>query len=466
MAAKDMTTGSPFKVIFFFTIPLLIGNVFQQLYSFTDTLIVGQTLGVKSLAAVGSTGAVVWLVLGFIQGITVGFSVVTGQRFGAGDMRGVKHSVAMCIYLCLFWTVLITTVSVAAAENILLFLNTPPDIHEEALTYLRIMYVGTGATIFYNMISNIIRAIGDSKTPLYFLIVAAVLNVILDLVLIKCFHAGVAGAAWATVIAQAVSGFLCLIFIYFKLPLLHIDAKALRFDMPFIMKHMRIGFPMGFQMAILTIGILTVQTVLNSFGSATIAAFTAAAKVEHMASQAIVTLGVSISTYSAQNYGAKNFKRIRTGIKKCIQLSFCFCLIGAACIFTYGETLVKMFISGDHPDIVHIAKTYLDIIIIFHFALGLLIIYRNCLQGMGYAVFPMWAGITELIMRVFVALVFGKLYGFVGVCFASPAAWIGAAVLLGVGYYRTIKKATYKTHKTVRLNIENILGMTTNHDMG
>lgn len=450
MAIQDMTTGNPTRLILWFALPLFIGNLFQQFYNIVDTLIVGRTLGVHSLAAVGSTGPVAFLVLGFVVGITSGFAVVTAQRFGAQDENGVRKSFTHTMILCVLLTIFLTLISATTTRPLLELMNTPDNIINQAYEYLVVIYLGIGTIIFYNAVSNIIRALGDSKTPLVFLVIASLLNIVLDLIFIIKLKMGVAGAAWATTISQGISALLCLTFMFIKFPVLRLKKSDWKFDIHFAWEHLRIGFPMGFQMSILIIGILALQIVLNSFGAETIAAFTAAAKVDQVAIQTFLALGVAMATYTAQNYGAGKINRIRIGAHKGMMINIVLTVITAIAIYTGGKQMVGLFITGDEPEIIRQAQLYLNIIIVFYFALATLILYRNILQGMGSAKIPLISGTLELIMRGSAAFILGHYFGYFGVCFATPCAWVTAAIWLTIGYRRTIKKAVLRSERHER----------------
>ena len=311
----DMTAGSPFKIILNFTIPIFIGNVFQQFYNMADTIIVGKFVGTGALAAVGSVGTIVFLIIGFLQGLTAGFSVLTAQRFGAGDMKNMRKSVGTACVLSVIITVIMTAGSMLGMKRLLEFMNTPEDIFADAYAYIMIICGGIAATVLYNLLSGILRALGDSKTPLYFLILSALLNVGLDLFFIIVFHMGVAGAAYATVISQGVSGIGCLIYIVKKVPLLKMQAEDFRPEGYLVKMEMAVGIPMALQYSITAIGTMMVQSSLNLLGSLSVAAFTAANKIESVVTQAYVALGTTMATYCAQNIGAGDIKRIRRGFK-------------------------------------------------------------------------------------------------------------------------------------------------------
>ena len=444
MATKELTSGNPLKLIILFMIPIFLGNLFQQIYSLVDTLIVGRTIGLNALAAVGATGPMIFLVISFIFASTQGFAVVTAQKFGARDYELVRKSVTSGFILSFLLTVVMTLVSAPFTNQMLAFLRTPNDIIQLSDEYLFIMFVGIIATVFYNYSSNVIRALGDSKTPLYFLIFASVLNIFLDLIFILKFHMGVKGAAWATVVSQAVSTILCLIFMFARFPILRLRKVDWFVDRKFLYEHLRIGIPMGFQMSVLTLGIIAVQYVLNGLGSIAIAAYTTAVRVDQLASQSLLALGAAVATYTAQNFGAKKMSRIRDGARAGIFIIFIISVLCAVFILTCGEFVVGLFMDVPNEEVIRLAMQYLHVIIIFFFFLGMLLLYRNILQGMGNVMAPLFSGLAELIMRVLAAFILVSPLGFLGICLASPVAWIAASVVLYAGYkislIRNLKK--------------------------
>lgn len=435
---KDMTTGSPVKLILFFSIPLLIGNIFQQFYSMVDTIIVGKFLGVKALAAVGSTSSMSFLILGFILGLCSGFSVLISQRFGANDNEGLKEAVASSIILSIAMAIIITIISIFTSKPLLRLMNTPKDIINNSYSYIVIIYAGTFAAFFYNMISSILRSIGDSKTPLYFLIVSSILNIVLDLVFIINFKIGVAGAAYATVISQGVAGLLCLIYTAKKYPILKLEKKHFITGTKHFVTHLKIGLPMALQFSITAIGVIILQSAINSFGSNVVAAHTAASKVEQLVMQPSITFGVTMATYCAQNLGAGNIERIQEGVKKCTMINIIIGLISGFILILFGEFFIKMFISNSDNSVIDTAKLYLTTVSIFFIPLSLIFIYRNALQGMGYTFIPMMAGFYELLARTVVAFTLPTFIGYLGICIASPVAWLSAAIPLAFDYRRKI----------------------------
>lgn len=437
--AKDMTIGDPFKLILFYSIPLLLGNMFQQMYSMADTIIVGKLLGTNALAAVGTTGPMNFLVLGFVMGITSGFAVITAQRFGAKDENGVRRSVAMNIMLCIIIGLLCMVASLSTARFILRIINTPIEIFDDAAEYIIIIYIGIPATMLYNATACILRALGDSKSPLYFLIISSILNIILDIVLILYFDMGVAGAAWATVISQAFAGIISLIYMAIRFPILRIHRRDFTWDMWFAWQHLKIGLPMAFQFSITAIGVIILQGALNVFGPVKIAAYTAAQKVEQLVTAAASTFGVTMANYAGQNLGAKNINRIKAGTWQCSILSVLFSIFAMFVVFVFPEQLTSLFIKGTQPDVINASRTYLRICGTFFPVLFLLFIYRNVLQSIGRGFMPLMAGVAELAARTIASYTLPGIFGYAGICIAGPLAWIAATIPLAITYFVIIK---------------------------
>lgn len=441
--SKDMTQGSPTKLILFFAIPILIGNVFQQLYSMADTIIVGRYINKEALAAVGLTGPLSFLILGFTMGLTGGFSVIVAQRFGAKDEKGLKHSIATIVILCVLMITLLTIIALVSAKPLLRLINTPEDIIGDSYSYISVIYGGIVVTVLYNMLAGLLRAIGDSKTPLYFLLIASILNIVLDLIFIIVFHMGVAGAAWATVISQGISGILCLLYIKRKYPILHISRKDFNWNTKFAIKHLQLGLPMAFQFSITAIGVLILQGALNLFGSNYIAAYTAASKVEQLVTQPAGTFGITMANYSGQNLGAGRIDRIKEGVTKCTFLSLSFAIGASLILRFFGKNLASLFMKGNVIEIsavLDVSQMYFNIASLFFPFLFLIFIYRNVLQGIGHGIMPLMAGVFELAARTLVAFTLPGFIGFKGICFAGPFAWISASVPLAIAYFITIKK--------------------------
>lgn len=443
----DMTKGNPTKLILAFTIPILIGNLFQQLYSMVDTAIVGQFVGVGALAAVGSTGGLVFLVQGFVNGLTHGFSVIVSQRYGANDEEGIKKATATSIYLSAIATVILTAICMIGAKPLLQIMNTPTDIIADASLYVSILFGGLVATIVYNLLASLLRAFGDSKTPLYFLILASITNIVLDLVLIINFNMGVAGAAIATVASQGLSGVLCYLYMMKKFDILTLKKEHFKYDSLLVKELMFISLPMALQYSITAIGVMILQVAVNSFGSTTVAAYTAASKVEQLVVQPGIALGMTMATYSAQNLGAREIERVRQGVRKCTWITLIVNAVAGIAVVLFGTYIVQLFIPAENIDAIPLSQQYLNTVAVFFPILGLLFLYRFTLQGIGNTVVPMFAGVMELIMRTLVAFTLPGLLGYQGVCFASPFAWIGATVWLLWAYFKAIPKLQLKYQK-------------------
>lgn len=430
-----MTSGSPMKMIFWFTFPIFIGNVFQQFYNMADAVIVGKFVGTKALAAVGSTGTIMFLINGFVIGMTAGFTVLTAQKFGAGDMKAMRKSVTGAALLSLVVGLILTVLFMVFMKPLLLLMNTPDDIFRDAYAYIMIISGGILAQMLYNLLASILRALGDSKVPLYFLILSAFLNIVLDLVFVIVFHMGAAGAAVATIISQGISGLLCLLYIARKVPVLSMVKEDWSPRKELLAVQLRIGIPMALQYSITAIGTMMVQSSLNILGSTLVAAYTAAGKIEQVVTQAYVAMGTTMATYGAQNMGAGDVPRIRQGFKACTIIGVIYSLIAAALVMTVGKYMTYLFVSDDVSLIMDSVDIYLKCVGMFFIPLTIVNVYRNGIQGLGYGLLPMTAGIAELIGRGVVALIAAQKRSYLGVCLASPAAWVLAGALLIVMYY-------------------------------
>lgn len=435
----DMTSGSPMKMILSFTFPIFIGNVFQQFYNMADTVIVGKFVGTKALAAVGSTGTIMFLIYGFVVGMTAGFTVLTAQKFGAGDMKAMRQTVAGASILSLIVGLILTAAFMILMKPWLMAMNTPADIFADAYAYIMIVSAGILAQMLYNLLASILRALGNSKIPLYFLILSALLNIVLDLVLIIVFHMGAAGAAVATVVSQGVSGLLCLIYIAKCVPVLRMSRDDWRPSGYLLKTQIRIGIPMALQYSITAIGTMMVQSSLNILGSTLVAAYTAANKIEQVVSQAYVALGTTLATYSAQNIGAGDVPRIRQGFKATTWIGVIYSFAAAALVMTVGKYMTYLFVSEDVELIMGSVDLYLKCAGSLFIPLAIVNIYRNGIQGLGYGLLPMMAGVAELVGRGVMSVIAAQQKSYLGVCLASPAAWVLAAALLIGMYFYVIK---------------------------
>ncbi|QMU96706.1 MATE family efflux transporter [Microbacterium esteraromaticum] len=432
--ATTLITGRPWRVILLFSVPLLIGNVVQQLYQFVDTIVVGRWLGVDSLAAVGATGSLIFLVIGFAWGLASGFAIPTAQAFGAGDARGVSRSVATGTLLTAATSLILTVLGPVIARPFLELLQTPPELIAEATVFTQVTFIGGSTIMFFNYLAAIIRSIGDSTTPLVFLTISCALNVGLVILMVGPLGWGVAGAAWATVVAQAVSVLLCLGYLWRRLPVLHVHRDDWKVDRAEVLEHLRLGLPMGFQASIIAIGALVVQVALNTLGSEEVAAYTAASRVDSLASAFLASLGLAASMYAAQNLGARRPDRIRRGTIQALWMAVIASVILGAIMIAFGEPVVRLFVGDGADHVVDLAHQMLIINGVTYTLLGVLFVLRGVLQGVGRVLVPTVTGVIELIARVVAALVLGAMWDFAGVAMSNPLAWIGAVVILVPAY--------------------------------
>ena len=442
---RDMTKGSPTRIILGFTLPLFLGNVFQQFYNMADTIIVGQFVGTGALAAVGSTGTIMFLITGFATGLGTGFTILTAQRFGAGDMKGMRRSVFTAAVLTVIVSVLVTAASVIFMHPLLSLMQTPADIYDDAYAYIIVIMWGLAAQMLYNLLSALLRAIGNSKMPLYFLILAAALNVVLDLVFIINFKMGTAGAAYATVISQGISGLLCLLYIVKAVPIFRLSRRDMVMDGKMMAEQLKVGLPMALQFSITAIGSIMVQTSLNMLGSTLVAAYTAAGKIEQILTQAYVALGTAMANYSAQNVGAGDIPRIRQGFRAATIWGSVYSVAAGVLIMTVGKYLTYLFVSEDAAMLLDSVDLYLKCIGFFFIPLNIVNAYRNGLQGLGYGLLPMTAGVAELAGRGVIAVISARYSSYFGICMAGPAAWVLAGGLLVVLYFYIVKKDLPRT---------------------
>ena len=431
---KDMMIGNPMKIILLFSIPVLLGNLFQQFYNMVDTVIVGQYLGEDALAAVGSTGCIMFLVLGFANGIAQGFGVMVSHAFGAKDFKRLQHYVALSLMLTAIVSAVLSVITVIGSRQLLLWLNTPENIVGLADSYIRVIFGGILCTMAYNVASGIWRGIGDSKTPLYFLIFSSALNIVLDIFLIVVVKMGTAGAAYATVISQGVAAVLCFIVMFRKHDILRTSREDYYWDNQGILRMLSIGIPMALNYSITAIGTMILQSAVNVFGSSSVAAFTAASKVSSIATQTFPTLGIAMATYCGQNLGAGKYKRIYQGMRQAFYLCFVAAAIAALICCCAGPFMLKWFISNPSTETMSAAMQYLYAISGFMIPLGWIFIYRNGLQGLDHGFIPMLSGVVELVSRFAVIAVAAKPCGYLGVCFADPAAWLVTGIMLLIAY--------------------------------
>ncbi|MCM1086681.1 MAG: MATE family efflux transporter [Muribaculaceae bacterium] len=431
---KDMTKGSPMKLILGFSIPLLFGLLFQQFYSMVDTVIVGQALGVNALAAVGSTGSVNFMIIGFCMGVCSGFAIPIAQEFGAGNERKLRQYAANSVRLAAVFAVTMTIIVSLLCRPILQLMRTPDNIIDGAYSYILIIFLGIPVTYLYNMTAAIIRSLGDSKTPVIFLVMAALLNIILDLLCILGFHWGVAGAAIATVVSQAVAGICCFLYMKKKFAILQMNREDWIRDGDCIRKLCAMGLPMGLQYSITAIGSVILQSAVNSIGSDAVATVTAGSKLSMFLVCPFDAMGSTMATYGGQNVGAGQFDRISKGLKSCILLGAAYAIIAFFIVLLCGRSLLLLFLDSGETAILENAQWYTTMNACFYFALAIVNIVRFLIQGMGFSRLAVFAGIFEMVARSIVGFVLVPYFGFAAVGFANPMAWVFADIFLIPAY--------------------------------
>ena len=439
---KNMTEGNPGKLIFAFAIPLMAGNVFQQLYTVVDTMVVGKFLGVQALAALGAAEWLNWMMLGTIQGFTQGFGIQMAQDFGAQDYKRLRKTVGGSALLALISAILLVLIGQLIARPVLTLLQTPNEIIGNTLLYIRIMFLGVPIVMAYNLLACILRSLGDSKTPLQAMVIASLLNIGLDILFVFGFQWGIAGAAVATLIAQAFSSVFCLIRIR-RVEILHLTRDDIRLSGALAAKLLGLGSPMAFQNAIIAVGGMIVQAVVNGFGVIFIAGFTATNKLYGLLEIAATSYGYSVVTYVGQNLGAGKIGRIKSGTKASVILACLTSLVITAVMILFGKLILGSFISGTPEQVeeaMKIAYFYLVIMSVFLPVLYILHVVRSAIQGMGNTFLPMLSGVAEFIMRTGSALLLPALVGEIGIFFAEILAWAGADVVLITSYFIVIRK--------------------------
>lgn len=439
---KTMTDGRPASLILAFALPLMIGNIFQQLYTVVDTMVVGKALGVPALAAVGAADWMNWLMLGVIQGITQGFGILMAQEFGAGKYDALRKTVGCSVILSFLASILLLCAGQIIARPVLTLLQTPPEIMDSALLYLRIMYLGVPIVMSYNLFATVLRSLGDGRTPLLAMITAAFINILLDLLFVLVFHLGIGGAAAATLIAQIFSSFFCLYHIR-RLEILSLRRSDFSLQGRLPVKLLLLGSPMAFQNAVISVGGMIVQFVVNGFGVIFIAGFTATNKLYGVLEVAATSYGYSMVTYTGQNLGAGRTDRIRKGMRAALLISLATSAFIAAIMLLGGRTFLGAFISGtpeEFTQTLHVAYYYLAVMSVFLPILYILHVTRSTIQGMGNTVLPMVSGIAEFIMRAASAILLPLVVGETGIFYAEIMAWAGADLILVCSYFFVIKK--------------------------
>ena len=439
---KNLTEGDPARLIFFFALPLVAGNMMQQLYAFIDTLIVGRFLGVNALAAVGCTGSLMFLTLGFIMGFCTGVTIYTGQRFGAGDAQGVRRSAAACVVLGILAVLTLTGIILPLTRSLLLLMETPAEIIDGAQDFISIVFAGLTIFLLLYLQNCLIRSLGDSTTPTIFLAVTLAINVALEPVAILVLGWGIPGAALATVFSQAIGAVLFFVYIWRRVPALHTRWTDWKPDRAVLMAHLRMGLPMAFQASVIAFGAIILQVALNNLGAISVAAYAATQKIDAVAVMPMLSFGYALAAYTAQNYGAQKYERIRMGVRACLKMSMAFAVAIGALLIAFGSHVLALFVGADAAgaeEVIAYGETFLLVNGSTYVILALLLVYRNVLQGLGQSVIPTIAGAMELLMRAAAAIFLCTYLGFFGACLANPLAWIGAAVPVVLAYLWTEK---------------------------
>lgn len=438
-AAHDLTEGNITRSILFFALPIFIGNIFQQMYNVVDTAIIGNVLGDLSLAAVGASASLYGLVIGFANGFGNGFSVVLSKYYGARNEGQMKKVVALIYVLSILIAAGLTIISQVFLRHVLVLLKTPDAIIDQTDAYMRVILLFVFVTVLYNMFSAILRAIGNSRTPLYFLILSSVINVVLDVWFVKFLHMGVQGAAAATVISQAVSVLLCAVYIHRNCPILSFHPSNLSFDLAMLKELLSMGFSMTLMIEVVQIGSVALQSSVNSLGEQIIAAHTAGRKVDEIFMMPFGSLTIACSTFTGQNYGAGNHKRIQKGIKSGIAIAMVWALFSIICSFAFGRQMIQ-FISGTHSEqLLATAVKYLRINVAFFPILCVLLILRSSLQGVGHKIVPVCGSVVEMALKFVAAGILTKTLGYLGVCIIEPITWCICAVMVVVDFARFIR---------------------------
>lgn len=432
---KDLTEGNPMKLILGFAVPMLFGFLFQQFYNLVDTMIVGKFLGSDALAAVGSTGSINFLVIGFCMGICNGFVIPVAQQFGAKNFRNLRKYVANGAWLSILFAAVLTILTTVFTREILTIMKTPEDIFEDAYIYIFIIFCGIPATFLYNILSGIIRSLGDSKTPVVFLAISSLINIVLDIVLIYNVHMGVAGAALATVISQAVSGIGCFFVVVKKFDILRMSKEEMRFDGMYAKILCGMGIPMGLQYSITAVGSVILQTAVNTLGTLYVASVTAGSKLSMFFCCPFDAMGSTMATYGGQNVGAGKLDRIGEGLKSCIILGAVYSAAAFVVMALFSKNMALLFVSGEDTEIIEQTYIFLMANCAFYFPLALVNIIRFLIQGMGFSQFAILAGIFEMVARAITGFVLTPAWGYPAACFGNALAWIFADIFLIPAYF-------------------------------
>ncbi len=444
---KDMTNGSPSKHILGFAVPMLFGMLFQQFYNLVDTIIVGKTLGVEALAGVGATGSINFMIIGFCMGVCNGFVIPVAQCFGAKKPADLRKYVFNGYICSIVFAIVLTLASVIFCRRILIIMNTPADIIDHAYNYIVVIFIGIPTVFLYNMVSGVIRSLGDSKTPVVFLVLSSIINVVLDFFLILVCKMGVAGAGWATVTSQLVSGLTCLIYMYKKYDILKGDKSERVLDRRFITNLCMNGVPMGLQYSITAIGSTILQAAVNTLGSTYVAAMTAGSKMFNFTCCPFDALGSTMATYAGQNVGAAKIKRLGQGVRSAMIIGSVYSVLSLIALYFTTDYIALLFVNASETTIIALTRQFILASACFYIPLTGVNVVRFCIQGMGFSVFAISAGILEMIGRAFAAIILIPSIGFMGACLASPIAWIAADAFLFPAFIHCAKKLNARHNK-------------------
>ena len=437
---KDMTNGSPSKHILGFAVPMLFGMLFQQFYNLVDTIIVGKTLGVEALAGVGATGSINFMIIGFCMGVCNGFVIPVAQCFGAKKPADLRKYVFNGYICSIVFAIVLTLASVIFCRRILIIMNTPADIIDHAYNYIVVIFIGIPTVFLYNMVSGVIRSLGDSKTPVVFLVLSSIINVVLDFFLILVCKMGVAGAGWATVTSQLISGLTCLIYMYKKYDILKGDKSERVLDRRFITNLCMNGVPMGLQYSITAIGSTILQAAVNTLGSTYVAEMTAGSKMFNFTCCPFDALGSTMATYAGQNVGAAKIKRLGQGVRSAMIIGSVYSVLSLIALYFTTDYIALLFVNASETTIIALTRQFILASACFYIPLTGVNVVRFCIQGMGFSVFAISAGILEMIGRAFAAIILIPSIGFMGACLASPIAWIAADAFLFPAFIHCAKK--------------------------
>lgn len=437
---RDLTTGSPLKLILGFAVPMLLGYLFQQFYNMVDTIIVGQCLGVTALAAAGSTGSINFMINGFCMGAAGGFAIPVAQKFGAGDHKAMRKYVANAMYLAAVFAAVMTAAVGLLCMNILQWMNTPADIIQGAYDYIFVIFMGIPVTYLYNLLAGIIRSLGDSRTPVYFLLLSSALNIALDFFTILGLGMGVGGPALATVVSQGISAVLCLFYMIKKFPILKMKEDEKKFDAGMAKVLCIMGVPMGLQYSITAIGSVVLQTAVNSLGSLAVAAVSTGSKISMFFCTPFDALGGTMATFAGQNVGAKRLDRVKKGMWTANFIGFAYSVLAFIVLFFGGRYLALLFLDPGETELIGQISMFLIGNSLFYIPLTMVNVVRFSIQGMGFSTFAILAGVCEMAARALVGFFLVPRFGFLPACFASPLAWIFADLFLIPAFYHCLKK--------------------------